>query len=76
MIMDQYQENFDAHTENLSRALYTYFSDKEEKKNLPVLDQLLRRLVRVQVQMGRSFLNPSEKRHFFEDLVSFWVRIR
>lgn len=60
MIMDQYQENFDAHTENLSRALYTYFSDKEEKKNLPVLDQLLRRLVRVQVQMGRSFLNPSE----------------
>ena len=55
MIMDQYQDNFDAHSENLSRALYSYFSDKEEKENLPVLDQLLRRLVRVQVQMGRIF---------------------
>jgi exodeoxyribonuclease V alpha subunit len=60
MIMDQYQDNFDAHSENLSRALYSYFSDKEEKENLPVLDQLLRRLVRVQVQTGRIFLNPSE----------------
>jgi exodeoxyribonuclease V alpha subunit len=64
--MNHYQDNFDAHTENLSRALYSYFSDKEDKGNLPVLDRILRKLVRVQIQMGRSFLNPSEVQEITE----------
>ena len=58
--MNPLPENISSHAQDLTRALFDFFASREKKEFHPILRNLLSKLVSMQIERGRGFLNPQE----------------
>ena len=58
--MNPLPENISSHAQDLTRALFDFFRKQGKKEFHSILRDLLHKLVSMQVERGRGFLNPQE----------------
>ena len=58
--MNPLPEKISFHAQDLTRALFDFFASREKKEFHPILRNILYKLVSMQIERGRGFLNPQE----------------